>query len=64
MNLGGVDSGQKQFSGGFDQEAAEDKTAKEIAAMKATTYIRGEERDEDGNPIRKVDFEGVARCFL
>lgn len=65
MRLGGVDSGPKQFSGGLDHhEDKGEKTAKDIAAVNATTYIRGEEMDDVGNPLWKIDFLGVAKCFL
>lgn len=64
MRLGGVNAGPKQFTGGPDQKELEGMNADEIRAMTATTFIDGEETDEDGNPAWTVDFDGVARCFL
>jgi hypothetical protein len=65
--LGGIESGAKAFNGGLDTETLENSTAAEIAAIRATDFIRtgsskyyDPENDEDW----VVDWEGVAKGFL
>jgi len=41
FTLGGIESSNtKQFTGGLDQKTLEEATAEEIAAIRATDYIR------------------------
>ncbi|KAL7267400.1 hypothetical protein RUND412_010017 [Rhizina undulata] len=60
LNLGGVSSGPKQFSGGLDLKNNDDMDAEQIQQMAATDYVR---QDDDDDEL-EVDFEYVARGFL
>lgn len=67
FSLGGIESGGKTFNGGLDKDTLDNSTAAEIAAIRATDFIRtgnskyyDPENDEDW----VVDWEGVAKGFL
>ncbi|KAM3069454.1 hypothetical protein ACMFMG_005559 [Clarireedia jacksonii] len=67
FSLGGIESGSKTFNGGLDKDTLENSTAAEIAAIRATDFIRtGSSKyydpEDDENWI--VDWEGVAKGFL
>jgi hypothetical protein len=61
LSLGGIETGPKMFSGGFDQRNIDDKDAEQIATMTATDAV---DIDKQDGSKWKVDFEGVARAFL
>ncbi|KAI9728239.1 MAG: hypothetical protein M1828_004700 [Chrysothrix sp. TS-e1954] len=61
LRYGGVDAGQKMFSGGLDPAFVEDSSKAEIAAMTATTYL-GDDKQLDGQWT--VAFDEVASSFL
>ena len=63
LSLGGVASGQKQFSGGLDEKKMGDMDAEQIAMMAATDYI-DLEKVPDGSSSWEVDFVYVVRGFL
>lgn len=63
LAYGGVDSGQKMFSGGLDYETLSNRTAPEIATMTAKHSV-GQDKDDSGNSMYVVDFDGVAKAFL
>jgi hypothetical protein len=69
-SLGGIDSvTSKNFTGGLDRETIENSTAEEIAAIKATDFIRsGGQHARFYDPLNPegwaVDFEGVVKGFL
>ncbi|RKF78326.1 putative argonaute sirna chaperone arc complex subunit arb1 [Golovinomyces cichoracearum] len=67
LALGGIETGIKQFTGGLDKETLENSTAKEIADIQATDFIRTHphsSRFYDGSENWVIDFEGVAKGFL
>ena len=71
MKLGGVNSGQKKFSGGLDVKKNDDRDAEEIARFAATDYVDQKLSNvgivplEDGeDPQYVVDFNYVVRGFL
>ena len=51
------------FSGGLDPKTLSEKTAPEIRTITATQYV-GEDKDDGGESMYVVDFEGVAKAFL
>ena len=61
LTYGGVDAGQKMFSGGLDANTLSNSTAAEIATLTAKHSV-GEDKSDDS--IYVVDFEGVAKGFL
>jgi len=64
MRYGGVESGQKMFTGKLDKADFEDMEKDEIIAATATDFV-GEDKFEEGtNAQWAVDFEGVAKGFL
>ena len=63
LSVGGVASGQKQFSGGLDEKMMDDMDTEQIAQMAATDYIQLEENGSGGNKW-EVDFVYVVRGFL
>ena len=68
MNLGGVDTSIKAFTGGLDNEMLDDYSAKEIATIQATDVISGGRNRKFYDPSDTtnwvVDFEGVVKGFL
>lgn len=68
--LGGIEaSTTKQFSGGLDKDTIDNSTAKEIAEIQATDFIRSGHNStkyyDPENPEHwVVDFEGIAKGFL
>lgn len=68
--LGGIEANNaKQFTGGLDQDTIENSTAEEIAAIRATDYIRSNTNSlrfyDPGNAKHwVVDFEGLVKGFL
>lgn len=63
MNLGGVSTGPKAFSGGLDVKNNDDLDAEQIQKMVATEFVPADMKgDEDGD--WDVDFEYVVRGFL
>lgn len=62
MKYGGVDGGQKQFSGGLDPKDLDERNAAEIAAMTATHKISDDIILDEDKWV--VDFEAVAKGFL
>lgn len=65
LALGGIKTGSKMFSGGFDQRNLDDKDAKEIATMAAVDFVDQGMHDagRDGSAWT-VNFEGIAKSFL
>ncbi|KAF4555443.1 Argonaute siRNA chaperone (ARC) complex subunit Arb1-like protein [Elsinoe fawcettii] len=61
MTYGGIDSGQKQFTGKLSKEDMEEMDADEIAAALATHRVASH---VDYSEKWVVDFPGVARGFL
>ena len=55
--------GPKMFSGGLDAKTLSDKTASEIRTLTATASV-GVDKDDGGDSMYVVDFEGVAKAFL
>jgi len=66
MRYGGVNAGQKMFTGKVDKDMLEGKTNAEIAAITTTSYVDVGVDKFDGSADAKwaVDFEGVAKGFL
>ncbi|RKF81870.1 putative argonaute sirna chaperone arc complex subunit arb1 [Golovinomyces cichoracearum] len=67
LALGGIETGIKQFTGGLDKDTLENSTAKEIADIQATDFIRTNphsSRFYDGSENWVIDFEGVAKGFF
>ncbi|TQS38829.1 hypothetical protein Golomagni_00656 [Golovinomyces magnicellulatus] len=67
LALGGIETGVKQFTGGLDKDTLENSTAKEIAAIQATDFIRTHPQSSrfyDGSENWVIDFEGVAKGFF
>lgn len=68
--FGGIDTNQRQFTGGLDEKSMEDYTKKEIAEL--TSYYGISERVLDGlydngaqgEATWYVDFEATAKAFL
>lgn len=60
LRFGGIDVGQKQFTGNLDQNFLDTYDAAEISLLTATHYVG----DKDNPDEWTVDFEGVARAFL
>ena len=60
LRFGGIDVGQKQFTGRVDQGFLDGYDAAEISLLTATHYVG----DKDNTDEWKVDFEGVAKAFL
>lgn len=63
MSYGGVDAGQKMFSGGLDAKTLSDRTAPEIGTLTAKHSV-GEDKDDGGESAYVVDFEGVVKAYL
>lgn len=63
MSYGGVDSGQKMFTGGLDAKTLEQSNAAEIAEITATNYISDDKQEGDDSDF-VVDFDGVLKGFL
>ena len=61
LRFGGIETGQKQFSGGIDKADIKDKSASEIAAMAAVDLVS--EAVLDGSKW-EVDFPAIAQGFL
>ncbi|EON61075.1 hypothetical protein W97_00286 [Coniosporium apollinis CBS 100218] len=61
MKFGGVEAGQKQFTGRMDAEYLEDKDAADIALMLATHFVNG---DKDDETMWAVDFTGVVKGYF
>lgn len=61
MKFGGVEAGQKQFTGRMDAEYLEDKDAADIALMLATHFVNG---DKDDETLWAVDFTGVVKGYF
>ncbi|KAB2581067.1 Argonaute-binding protein 1 [Lasiodiplodia theobromae] len=61
MKYGGVEHGQRQFTGGIKDKELENRDAQDIALMMAT-YTIDPDKDEDEN--WPVAFEEVAKGFL
>lgn len=62
MNYGGIDTVQRQFSGGISKEELEGRDAAEKARLLATFEI-GDDKDPDFGRW-EVDFMGVLKGFL
>lgn len=65
--LGGVEATAKAFTGGLDKETVENSTAAEIAALRASDFIRTDapgDKYYDGSDKWVIDFEGVVKGFL
>ncbi|RDW69330.1 hypothetical protein BP6252_08350 [Coleophoma cylindrospora] len=68
--LGGIEANNtKQFTGGLDQDTIENSTAEEIAAIRATDFIRCNTKslrfyDPEDPKQWVVDFEGLVKGFL
>lgn len=60
LKFGGIDHGQKQFSGKMDQETIEQYDAADLALVLATHHVG----DKSDKRVWAVDFEGVAKSFL
>ena len=63
MTYGGVDAGQKMFSGGLDSKTLSERTAPEIATLAAKHSV-GADKSDEGDSAYVVDFEGVVKAFL
>ena len=63
LRSGGVNAGQKMFSGGLDSTTLEEKDAEGIAQLTATSFIP-EDRVHPDNEKFVVDFEGCIKEFL
>lgn len=61
LKFGGIDAGQRQFTGRTDDKELEGKDAGYIAQMLATHHVSYDKEDED---VWAVDFEGVAKSYL
>jgi hypothetical protein len=61
MKWGGIEHGEKMFTGKLTKEDMEDMEADEIARASATHHAGSEKMDKD---MWAVDFEGVAKSFL
>ncbi|KAF8532900.1 Argonaute complex, subunit Arb1 [Trichophaea hybrida] len=65
LALGGVATGQKQFSGGLDEKKMSDMDAEHIAMMTATDYIQFQDHTGQAlDDLWEVDFAYVVRGFL
>ena len=72
MIYGGIESGQRQFTGGLTQEELEDMDASDIAKQTANNFVAEEVKDAVDDfaydpteePTWAVDFEGTAKGFL
>jgi hypothetical protein len=65
LALGGVATGQKQFSGGLDEKKMSDMDAEHIAMMAATDYIQFQDHNGQAlDDLWEVDFAYVVRGFL
>lgn len=64
MRYGGVESGQKMFTGKLDKGDFEDMDKDEIIAATATDFVGEDKFDESAEAKWTVDFEGVAKGFL
>ncbi|KAG9244382.1 Argonaute siRNA chaperone complex subunit Arb1-domain-containing protein [Calycina marina] len=70
--LGGIESSSnKQFTGGLDKQTLEEATSDEIAALKATDFIRGGEGHKNSKYYDPsdaanwtIDFELIVRGFF
>ena len=62
MKYGGVESSQKQFTGGLEAKDLAERNAAEIAAITALHRV-SEDINEDEDKW-EVDFEAVAKGFL
>ena len=58
LNLGGVDTSPKQFTGGLTQDDFEDLTADEIVAITSTDIVS----DERCGNLKRMDY--LVRGFL
>ena len=61
LAYGGINCGQKMFSGGLDQATLSDHTAQEIASMTATHFVPLDREDPE---LYAVDFERCAKAFF
>ena len=61
LAYGGVNCGQKMFSGGLDQATLADHNAQEIASMTATHFVPVDREDPD---VYVVDFERCTKAFF
>lgn len=63
MAYGGIEAGQKMFTGGVDTKGMSEMNAAEIALMKARHFV-GADKKNEGNSNFVVDFDGCAKAFL
>jgi len=61
LKFGGIEAGQKQFTGRLGVEDTEGMTAAEIAMANAT-HFAGDDKMDETQWI--VDFEGLAKGYL
>ncbi|QSZ34217.1 hypothetical protein DSL72_005807 [Monilinia vaccinii-corymbosi] len=65
--LGGIEASAKAFNGGLDKETLDNSTAAEIAAIRATDFVRSSNSkyyDPSDTENWVVDWEGIVRGFL
>jgi hypothetical protein len=61
LKFGGVEAGERRFTGGFDADELADMSAVEKARTLAT-HFTGEDKADETKWV--LDFEGVAKGFL
>lgn len=64
LRLGGVQTGQKQYSGGIDPKKMDDLDAEQIGLLAATDFITFNDNGGDDAQEYDVDFAFVVRGFL
>ncbi len=69
LQLGGVDTSGKSFTGGLDKNTLEQSTAKEIAEIQATDYIQAgtgniKYYDPEASEHWELNFKAVMEGFL
>ena len=64
LRFGGVEAGQKMFSGGLDPAFVKESSAADIAAMTATSYIGDDKKLGQFDQTWAIAFEDVGKSFL